>query len=120
MGVGREEIRGALEDYVEEANANERVGRLLRGWQSRIHIAPTDVEAGFTLVIADERIASVEDGLVGSPDLRLETTASEFVDIFWGETNPVERYNEGSLAIRGSQEHLMRLDAMAMIVFLGA
>lgn len=119
MSATREEIREALDDYVEQANANPRVERLLRDWHSRIHVRSSDSDATFTLVIEKQRIAGVLDGLEGDPDLIMVAEGSELSEIFWGEANPVERYNQGALKIRGAQEHLMRLDAIAMLVFLG-
>jgi hypothetical protein len=116
--VTAREIREALDDYIEQANGNERVRRTLRGWRCRVHLAANDSTAAFTMVIADRAIATVEEGLEGEADLLIETTGREFADIFWGETNPVERYNQGAITVRGSQEDLMRLDAMTMLVFL--
>jgi hypothetical protein len=118
--VATEQIREALDDYVEQANANDRVRRTLGDWRCRIHFDATDSDAAFTIVIASGQIASVDDGLDGDADLRIEATSQELTDIFWGEANPAERYNHGAVIVRGSQEDLLRLDAMAMLVFLAA
>lgn len=118
--VSTEEMREALDDYVEQANGNERVRRTLGDWRCRIHFASTDSDGAFTIVVADGEIAEVGDGVEAEPDLRIEATSQELTDIFWGEANPAERYNHGAVIVRGSQEDLMRLDAMAMLVFLAA
>jgi len=117
--ASREDLREALDDYVEQANANERVARTLRNWRCVIHLRALDSDAAFTLDVDGGRVTPALDGSVGAPDLIVRASADDLSDIFWGEVNPAERYNQGALKIEGPQEHLLRLDAMAMLVFLG-
>jgi hypothetical protein len=116
---GQEELREALDDYVEQANASEKVQRTLGNWRCRVHFISSDSEASFTMDIGGGRIESASDGLEGEPELVVEGPGTQLEDIFWGEANPAELYNRGAIAVRGPQDHLMRLDAIAMIVFLG-
>jgi putative sterol carrier protein len=116
----REQIREALDDYVEQANANERVRRTLRNWRCSIQFEALDSDAAFTLNIDHGEITSAEDGLRGEADLIIQGSGEDLTEIFWGEANPAERYNKGAVTVRGSQEHLMRLDALAMFIYLGA
>src|SRR5205823_7092576 len=112
------ELREAIDDYVSEATANTRVQKLLRGWSCVMHVVPTDVDASFTIVVADGRPERVLDGLDGVPDLVLEGTSEDFADIFWGDANPASQYMNAALKVRGSSEDVMRLDAMAMLIYL--
>jgi SCP-2 sterol transfer family len=120
VSVTPQEIREALDDYVDQARANERVGRMLRTWQCAIHFEALDSNASFTLNIASGEIADPEEGLRGQADLIVSATGDELTSIFWGESNPAERYNRGAVQVRGPQEHLMRLDAVTMLVFLNS
>lgn len=119
MPPTREALREAIDDYVEQANDNERVRRTLRTWRCVIHLNATDADATFTMTVEGGQVADVADGLQGPPDLIVHGTGDDLNDIFWGDVNPAERYNQGALRIEGPQEHLMRLDAMAMLIFLG-
>jgi putative sterol carrier protein len=114
----QEQIREALDEYVEQANANERVRRTLRAWLCLIHFEALDSNATFTVNIDHGEIRDVRDGLHGEPDLIVQATSDDMVQIFWGDANPAERYNGGHVKVRGSQEHVMRLDAMTMLVYL--
>jgi putative sterol carrier protein len=114
----REQIREALDDYVEQANANEKVRRTLRNWRCSIQFEALDSDAAFTLRIDNGEITSTEDGLHGEADLIIQGSGEDLAEIFWGEVNPAERYNKGAVTVRGSQEHLMRLDALAMFIYL--
>jgi Alkyl sulfatase C-terminal len=116
--VTREQIREALDDYVEQANSNEKIRRTLRNWHCSIHFEALDSDAAFTLRIEHGEITSAEDGLQGEPDLIVQGTGGDLAEIFWGEANPAERYNKGAITVRGSQEHTMRLDAVAMFIYL--
>jgi putative sterol carrier protein len=113
-----EQIREALDEYVEQANASQRVRRTLRNWRCSIHFEALDSDATFTVKIDGGEIAAAQDGLHGEPDLIVQATGDDMVEIFWGEANPAERYNGGHVKVRGSQEHVMRLDAMTMLVYL--
>jgi hypothetical protein len=115
-----DDIREALDDYIEQANGSESVQRTLSNWRCVLHFSASDSAAAFTVTVEGGRIADARDGLVGQADLALEAEGAELAAIFWGEANPAERYNEGAVRIRGPQEHLMRLDAMAMLIFLGS
>ena len=118
MATG-EELREALDDYLARARENPRVRKLLKGWSCVLHVVPTDVEATFTVVVEEGEAASVADGLQGAPDLVLEASSEDFADIFWGDANPASQYMNAALKVRGSSEDVMRLDAMAMLIYLG-
>jgi putative sterol carrier protein len=45
-------------------------------------------------------------------------TSEDFADLFWGDLNPSEKYMSGEITLAGSQDDVMRLDAMSMVAFL--
>ena len=46
------------------------------------------------------------------------TTHSEtFCDMFWGDLNPVQKYLRGEITVKGSQEDVMRLDAISYVIW---
>ena len=43
----------------------------------------------------------------------------DLAEIFWGDANPVSNYMQGAIRTQGRADDVMRLDAMAMFIFLG-
>ncbi len=117
----REELREALDDYVARGQANERVRRTLKNWNCVMHLQAEDVpDAQFTMTIKNGELSSVEDGLIGdAADLIIRGSSEDLANIFWGDENPASNYMQGAIKVQGSQDDVMRLDAMAMFIFLG-
>ena len=113
----REELREALDDYITQARASTRVIRSLRNWNCVIYIEATDINAGFTMVIKDAQ-TSVQDGVQGTPDLIVQGSSEDLVDIFWCDANPASNYMQGAIKTKGSPDNVMRLDAMSLLIYL--
>lgn len=117
----RDELREALDDYVRQAQTNERVRRSLKGWNCIIQIEATDLpDAAFTMTIANGEPGAIADGLQGTPDLIVRGGSEDLTNIFWCDENPASNYMQGAIQTHGSQEDVMRLDAMAMFIYLAA
>ncbi len=118
--VDADELQGALADYVVRVNASPRAQRTLAKWTCRIHISATNLDdAAFTFVVDHGVSQPVERGLIGTPDLVVEGKSFDLAEIFWGDANPVSNYMQGAIKTRGRADDVMRLDAMAMFVYLG-
>jgi len=114
------ELEQALKDYVEKANASPRARKTLATWSCRLHIAAVDVEdAAFTYVVEQGASQPVILGLEGVPDLVVRGHSFDLAEIFWGDANPVSNYMQGAIKTQGRADDVMRLDAMAMFIFLG-
>lgn len=114
----REELQEAVDDYLAQASKSERVLRSLRNWNCVIYFEATDIAAGFTMTIKDGKV-TVSDDAQGAADLIVKGSSEDLADIFWGDANPASNYMQGAIKVQGSQEHVMRLDAMAMLIYLG-
>jgi putative sterol carrier protein len=115
----KEELREALDDYVARGNASERVQRTMKGWNCVMHIRATDIAAAFTVTIAGGVLQSVQEGAEGPADLIVNGSSEDLANIFWGDENPASNYMQGAITTQGSQDDVMRLDAMAMFIYLG-
>ncbi len=52
-------------------------------------------------------------------DLNIVQGSSEdLVDIFWCDANPASNYMQGAIKTKGSQDNVMRLDAMSLLIYL--
>jgi hypothetical protein len=117
--VGAGELLDALQEYAARANASPRVRKTLAGWTCRIHIQATDTaDARFTLEVAGGQAGSPAAGLHGVPDLVVRGHSMDLAEIFWGDANPVGNYMQGAIKTQGRADDVMRLDAMAMFIFL--
>ena len=45
-------------------------------------------------------------------------SSEDFCDMFWGDLNPSEKYMSGEITLAGSQQDVMRIDAISMVAFL--
>jgi putative sterol carrier protein len=113
-----DEIAEAYADWKVRCNANQRLAKMLRGWNRTVHLVASDTGDAFTISVAESVLADLRLGLVDQPDLVVTATSEDFADLFWGDLNPSEKYMNGAIVLAGSPEDVMRLDAMSMVVFL--
>lgn len=62
----------------------------------------------------------VADGSTAQPDLIVRGSSEDLANIFWGDENPASNYMQGAIKVQGAQEDVMRLDAMALLIYLEA
>jgi hypothetical protein len=118
--IDADELEQALREYIDRANASPRARKTLGSWSCRIHVEATDVpEARFTHVIEQGSSQPVSRGLDGVPDLIVRGHSMDLAEIFWGDANPASNYMQGAITTQGRADDVMKLDAMAMFVFLG-
>jgi len=114
----RHEITEAYADWRVRCNQNDRLRRMLRGWDRVVHLVATDTDDRFTVVVRDQILAELVVGTDSVADLIVTATSEDFADLFWGDLNPSEKYMSGEITLAGAQEDVMRLDAMSMVAFL--
>lgn len=112
-----DEILEALNDYRSQCNGNARLRKMQKDWTKRIHLEAADCPSKFTMVINQGEITDIKTGLDGSPDIVVNADSETFCDIFWGDLNPTSKYLSGELKIKGSQEDIMRLDAISAVIW---
>lgn len=113
----REDLREALDDYVSQAQKSERVVRSLRNWNCNVYIEATDIQAAFTMTIKESK-TTIYDGQHDQPDLIVRGSSEDLVNIFWCDSNPASNYMQGAVKIQGAQDNVMRLDAMALLIYM--
>ena len=114
----REELSDAYEDWRIRSNANERLRKMTRGWDRVVHFTTTDTHDAFTMEVRDQTLSQLSFGHQGQPDVIVTGSSEDFCDMFWGDLNPSEKYMSGGITLAGSQEDVMRIDAMSMVAFL--
>jgi hypothetical protein len=113
----RDEIREALEDYRERCNANARLRKMLRAWTRTCDFRALDADIAFTVTITAGEITGIADGPHPDPDLVISATTEDMCDMFWGDLNPAAKYLSGEIKVVGSQQDVLRVDAMAAVIW---
>jgi hypothetical protein len=117
--ISSKELEHALREYVDRANASPRARKTLANWTCRIHIQAVDVDDGeFTYIVEKGQSQPLVLGLENVPDLIVRGQSFDLAEIFWGDANPVSNYMQGAIKTQGRADDVMRLDAMAMFIFL--
>jgi putative sterol carrier protein len=62
-------------------------------------------------------ITSTRQGKADVADIIISATSEIFCDMFWGDLNPTQKYLSGELQVKGSQEDIMRLDAISAVIW---
>jgi putative sterol carrier protein len=112
-----EEIMEALADFKEQCNSNKRLRRMQRDWSKVIHYKAIDTGDAFTSTVVEGELVKNEAGTIGTPDLVIECDSETMCDMFWGDINPTQKYLRGEIKVKGSQEDVMRIDAITAIIW---
>jgi len=112
-----DELAEALADYTATCNTNERLRKMQRDWSRNLHFVCSDNELAFSMDVERGEIRSTQAGHVGVPDIIVTTHSEVFCDMFWGDLNPVQKYLRGEITVQGSQEDVMRLDAISAVIW---
>ncbi len=112
-----EEIMEALEDFKQQCNNNKRLRKMQRDWSKVLHFKATDTGDTFTMTVVKGEIIKNETGTQGTPDVIVESDSETLCDMFWGDINPTQKYLRGEIKVKGSQEDIMRIDAITAIIW---
>jgi putative sterol carrier protein len=113
-----EELLEAFADWRARSNDNPRLNKMVKGWDRVVHFAATDTGEGYTMEVKDQKLSELAVGHVGTPDVIVSGSSEDFCDLFWGDLNPSEKYMSGEITLAGSQQDVMRIDAISMVAFL--
>jgi len=113
-----EELAEAYAQWRRRSNDNPRLRKMVRGWDRVIHFTTTDSADAFTMEVRDQLLSELAVGHVGRPDVIVTGSSEDFCDMFWGDLNPSEKYMSGEITLAGSQQDVMRIDAISMVAFL--
>jgi len=112
-----QDILEALADYQVQCNENKRLRKMQRDWSKLIHFIAEDTNDKFTMNVVKGEIVSYEPAISGTPDIIVTSTSENFCDMFWGDLNPSQKYLQGEIRVKASQEDVVRLDAITMIIW---
>ncbi|MCL6634440.1 MAG: SCP2 sterol-binding domain-containing protein [Peptococcaceae bacterium] len=111
-----QEIAESLKTFVDSYNKNERLKVMNRDWDRVVVIRATDVESLHTLILK-EGVVSLKEGASDNPDLTVISDSETLADIFYGDITPTGPYNNGTLRILGSEDDIIRLDFISLLIW---
>ena len=112
-----EEILEALDDFQEQCNGNKRLRRMQRDWTKVLHFHASDTGDDFTQTVEAGEILGNQAGAQGTPDVVITADSETLCDMFWGDINPTQKYLRGEIKVQGTQEDVMRIDAITAIIW---
>jgi putative sterol carrier protein len=110
-------ILEALADYQVQCNENKRLRKMQRDWSKLLHFTADDTGDTFTMDVVKGEIVSYKAGAEGTPDIIVSAKSEDLCDMFWGDLNPSQKYLQGEIRVKASQEDVVRLDAITMIIW---
>ena len=111
-----EELEASLESFCQSCNENEKLKMMNRDWNRQINIKADDINAEFTIVYEDGN-AAFRHGLTAGAELTVQSDSETLADIFYGDITPAEPYNNGTLKVLGSEEDILRLDFISLMIW---
>ena len=116
MATSQERLE-ALADYQGQCNGNVRLRRMQRDWSKLLHFHAEDTGDWFSMTVLKGEIVSFQAGAQGAPDIVVSTVSENLCDMFWGDLNPSQKYLQGEIRVKATQEDVVRLDAITMIIW---
>lgn len=116
MATGQE-ILDALADYQVQCNENKRLRKMQRDWSRLLHFVAEDTGDTFTMDVVKGEIVKFSAGTEGTPDIIVTASSEDLCDMFWGDLNPSQKYLQGEIKVKATQEDVVRLDAISMIIW---
>jgi len=113
----QKEVMEAMTEYTKLSNGNARLRKMNRDWTKVVHFHANDTGDDFTMTVQGGEITEYKPGSPASADIIISATSEIFCDMFWGDLNPTQKYLTGELQVKGSQEDIMRLDAISAVIW---
>ncbi|MGB9904353.1 MAG: SCP2 sterol-binding domain-containing protein [Desulfotomaculales bacterium] len=114
--ASHQEIKDSLRAFLESFNKNERVKMMNRDWNRVILIRANDLDSEHTFVLSDGNL-SLHEGVRGEPDLTVIADSETLADLFYGDITPTEPYLNGTLKVVGSEDDIVRLDFISLMIW---
>lgn len=111
-----EELRECLAKFRDRCNSDQQLRQMLRDWDRLILVRATDLAAECFLAVRDGEVF-LEEGVAAQADLTVMADSQLLTDLFSGRITPTEPYLNGSLRVLGTEEDVMRLDFISLMIW---
>jgi putative sterol carrier protein len=111
-----EEITASLLAFQEGYNKNERLKIMNRDWDRVVLVQASDIPSQHTLELRNGEL-SVREGAPPRADLTVISDSETLADLFYGDITPTEPYMNGTLKIIGSEDDIVHLDFISLMIW---
>ena len=112
------DLKQCLQKFKVKVNENDRIKKLIRGWNPAIIIEANDKQLFFTLLIENEKIFSIVDSKEEkNHQIHIQGSNNVLQSIFSGDLNPAEAVLDGKIAVFGDDKDQIKLDAISLILW---
>jgi len=115
MGTA-DELFASLGTFCGAYNENKALKEMNRDWDRVVVVEAPDIGASFTLILKDGEL-TLKQGRLPDADLRVEGPSDLLTDLFYGNITPTEPYLNGTLKVFGSEDDIMRLDFISLMIW---
>jgi len=109
------ELLDTMQRFVQACNDNERLRTMNRDWDRVVVVKPDDADEELWIQYRAGTAALVDPA--GEADLTVQAASSVLADIFSGAMAPTEPYMNGELRVFGTQDDVMRLDIISLLIW---
>jgi hypothetical protein len=111
----------SLHDFQKTFNENQRVKKLIKGWNRYLKAEATDTGEIYTVTVQELAINAIAPGCSLAEDdedlITLQAAQEALVRIFTGKYNPAHALIDGALAVFSSERDKVKLEAIAMVIW---
>ncbi len=111
-----QEVRESLQAFQTNYQGNARLQEMNRGWDRVIRIEVKEHPDVFTLILENGELR-LEEESDRQPQIVVQGDSEVVASVFFGELAPTEPYLKGELTVNGSQEDVLRLDFISLMIW---
>jgi hypothetical protein len=113
-------LEDCLQGFRSTFNTNERVKKVVSGWDRSIVVEAIDTESVLTLVVHDRMVTDIKAGAHAENEndlVHLQASEDNLIRIFSGDYNPANAVIDGELAVFSSEKDKVKLEAISIVIW---
>lgn len=111
------ELYAALDQFRDKVNQNARLRQMMRDWDREIEVVAGDLQSVPACITMSSGEMDWRPEKATSPQIVLSAPSEVLIGIFRGNETPTEPYLDGRLTVRGTQEDVLRLDFISLMIW---
>ena len=113
-----DELRACLQRFADTCSGNQRLQVMNRDWHRVIRILATDGDGELVLVTQGGQVRLVDGPDPPElPEISVRGDVDTLLAVFSGDLPPTEPYMDGRLVVLGSQDDVVRLDFVTLLIW---
>ena len=110
-------LKECIGKFVADVNGNDRVRKLVTGWNPSIVISPTDTDATLTIEVRDGEARMLEERQESRHLIEVQAKEDVLLNVFSGNSNPAAEVLDGNLHVFGTEKDQVKLDAITLVLW---